>query len=272
MAQEKEIKIQLKIPIRTFVKRIRTRGFKLVKSIEQTDIYFDTADWFLYNHIAALRLRLTEGKDGSFSFKKVFYLPKKKDKFYIEEIETHAPFNQTEELLKIFSRVEIPYPGTVFNSGKELTAFLRQNRYFNEQIMPKTRTVYSDGKNEIVIDDIDRVGIIFELECTKEEPLDVIKKLLKSSEWSRSLEGSSYIWLKNVKGLTSHIANLERFKTEPDWNVWKNEREMYKKLLTELESIKETTEILSITGVDNSIQTGVNQVKGGKGILLSKLE
>lgn len=230
MAQEKEIKIQLQIPLDVFLKRIQTKGFKLLHTLKQTDIYFDTPDWFLYEHLAALRLRLTNGKDSSFSFKKLFYLPKKQDSYYIEEIEIKFPLSKVEELTKIFSRLEISYQNAIFESGRQLTQYLISNRYFDEQKMAKTRTVYSDGKNEIEIDDIDQVGVVVELECLEDEPLDVVRILLTKDEWNRSIEGSSYVWLRKVKGLTSHLSNLERFKTEPDWNVWKNERDMYKKM------------------------------------------
>ena len=93
--------------------------------------------------------------------------------------------------------------------------------------MSKVRTVYSKKEDEITIDNVENVGIIVELECLNNNPLDIVKRLLKDSEWNRSLEGTSYIWLKNVKGLTSHLKNLERFKVKPDWNVWSNEKEMY---------------------------------------------
>lgn len=153
MAQEREIKIQLKISLEDFIKRIKKKGYKLIHKLNQVDIYFDTKNWFLYENIAALRLRQIDSKNYSFSF-----------------------------------------------------------------------------KDEVTIDDAENVGIIVELECLNNEPLHIVKTLLDDNEWERSLEGTSYIWLKNVKGLTSHLKNLERFKTEPDWNVWDNEKEMYDKI------------------------------------------
>lgn len=234
MAQEKEIKIQLRIPLSIFLERIQTKGFKLLHTIKQTDIYFDTKDWFLYEHLAALRLRLTDGKDYSFSFKKLFYLPKKQGNYYIEEIEIQSPFDKIDELDKIFNRLGILYRRNNFKSGKELTQYLILNQYLDEQKMAKIRQVYCDGRNEIEIDTIDNVGVVVELECLEDEPLDIIEDLLIKDEWDRSVEGTGYIWLKNVKGLTSHLSNLERFKTKPDWNVWKNERDMYSKLQSHL--------------------------------------
>lgn len=231
MAQEKEIKIRLRIPLDIFLKKIQAKGFKLLHTVKQTDIYFDTPDWFLYEHLAALRLRLTNEKDSSFSFKKLFYLPKKQDKYYIEEIEIKSPFVKIDQLREIFDRLEILYCDVTFATGKELTQYLTLNNYFDEQKMAKTRQVYCDGKNEIEIDDIEQVGVIVELECLEDEPLDVVKTLLAKDEWDRSVEGSSYIWLKNVKGLTSHLTNLDKFKTKPDWNVWKNEKDLYKKMI-----------------------------------------
>lgn len=229
MAREKEIKIQLKIKLNDFIKRIQEKGYKLVHKLNQTDIYFDTKDWFLYENIAALRLRQIDGKDSSFSFKKVFYLSKVKD-YYVEEIEVKFPIKNFNDAKEIFEKVNIPFNKTVLKSGKEITKYLSKYKYFDEQKMPKVRTVYSNKEDEITIDDVENVGIIVELECLNNNPLHIVKRLLKDSEWNRSLEGTSYIWLKKVKGLTSHIKNLKRFKTEPDWNVWNNEKEMYLKI------------------------------------------
>jgi len=232
MAREKEIKIVLKIPLDDFIKRIQQKGFKLLRTQKQKDIYFDTKNWFLYENIAALRLRQVDGKDYSFSFKKVFYLPRIKD-YYVEEIEVKFPVKNISDAKKIFKRLNIPFNNYLLKSGKEISRYLTEWGYFDEQKMPKIRDVYFDGEDEVTIDDVEKVGIIIELECLNRNPLHVVKVLLKDNEWVRNLEGTSYIWLKNVKGLSSHIENLERFKKEPDWNVWDNERTMYKKIQTD---------------------------------------
>ena len=229
MAREKEIKIILKIDLGSFVKRIQSKGYKLLHTLNQTDIYFDTKDWYLYENIAAIRLRQVDGKDDSFSFKKVFYLPKQKD-YYIEEIEVKFSIKDSVEAKKIFEKINIPFDKSALISGSAITKHLAKYKYFDEQKMPKTRKVYSNGEDEITVDDAENVGVIVELECLNNNPLHVIKRLLKKNEWERSLEGTSYIWLKNVKGLSSHIRNLQRFKIEPDWNVWENEQELYNKI------------------------------------------
>lgn len=229
MAREKEIKIILKIDLNDFIKRIQNKSYKLLHTLKQTDIYFDTKDWFLYENIAALRLRQIDGKDSSLSFKKVFYLPEIKD-YYVEEIEVKFPLKDFTKLKEIFERVNIPFKKDAFKTGAELTKYLSGYNYFDDQKMPKVRTVYSKDEDEVIIDDVENVGVIVELECLKNEPLHIVKTLLKDEEWSRSLEGTSYIWLKNVNGLTSHLKNLERFKTEPDWNVWDSERKWYSEI------------------------------------------
>ena len=226
MAREKEIKIILKINLEDFIKRIQKKGYKFLHTLKQTDIYFDTEDWFLYENIAALRLRQEDGKDLSLSFKKVFYIPRIKD-YYIEEIEVKFPLKDSAKLKEIFRRINVPFNKNAFETGVELTKYLFSYKYFDEQKMPKIRMVYSNGEDEVTIDNVEKVGTIVELECLKNNPLHIIKILLKDKEWSRSFEGTSYIWLKNIKGLTSHLKNLERFKTDPDWNVWENEKKMY---------------------------------------------
>lgn len=224
MTQEKEIKIKLlKLSLNQFVKMITKKGFKKEKEIQQLDIYFDTKDWYLYENLAALRLRIVDGKDYSFSFKKMFYRPQNKDHYFIEEIETKFPFDDTTKFKEIFGILSINYIGRKFRSGQEISDYLKKHNYFDEQKMPKNRQIYVCGEDEITIDNVDKVGIIIELECKENEPLEVIKTILDNSEWERSLEGTSYIWLKNIKGLTSHTKNLERFKTDPTWNVWKTD-------------------------------------------------
>lgn len=231
MAQEKEIKIKLtKLSLDEFIKRIVKNGFTKEKEINQLDVYFDTKDWYLYENIAALRLRVVDGKDGSFSFKKVFYLPNKNNHYFVEEIETKFPFKDSGKFREIFRKLNINYNNQSFQSGKEIVSFLKKQNYFDEQRMPKTRLVFKKDCDEIAIDNVDKVGVIIELECKEKEPLEIVKTLLKDSEWERSVEGTSYIWLKNVKGLVSHIQNLERFKIDPSWNVWETERGMYKKI------------------------------------------
>jgi inorganic triphosphatase YgiF len=72
VAREREIKIRLKgVAVDELVRRIQKLGFTHERTVKQTDIYFDTVDWFLYDQLAALRLRKVNGKDSSFSFKKL---------------------------------------------------------------------------------------------------------------------------------------------------------------------------------------------------------
>jgi adenylate cyclase class IV len=229
MARENEIKILLKIDLDTFTKRIENKGFHLNHTLIQTDTYFDTDNWYLYENIGALRLRQINNKEESFSFKKVFCLPKKKD-YYVEEIEVKYPFEDYPKLKEISNRVGIPFKKDAYIDKRTLSKYLSSHNFYDEQKMQKTRSVYLKGEDEVVIDDVDRVGIIVELECLKNDPMQVIKTILKNKEWERSLEGTSYIWLKNVKGLTSHLTNIKRFAEEPDWNVWKNERKWYNKI------------------------------------------
>ncbi len=226
MAQEKEIKIQLKIDLIEFIKRIQIKDYKLLHSLNQTDIYFDTTDWHLYNNIAAMRLRRIDNIDNSVSFKKVFFLPKIND-YYVEEIEVKFPLNDSGKLKEIFDRVNIPIDKYSFENGNELTKYLSKYGYFDEQRMLKTRRVFKNKENEVVIDDVENVGIIVELECLNDDPIQIVKTLLNDKEWIRSVEGTSYIWLKNVKGLTTHLNNIKRFEKEPNWNVWESEKEFY---------------------------------------------
>ena len=230
MAREKEIKILLKISLKDFVKRIQAQGYKLLHTVKQRDIYFDTRDWYLYENLTALRLRQVNEMDYSFSFKKLFYLPIKEDRYYIEEIEIKTPFNKVTEFQQIFNRLQITYNQEMFKKGRDLILFLKRHQYFDKQIMPKVRKVYTDGTNEVTVDDVDQVGVVVELECVNDEPLHLVDTFLSDQEWIRDIEGTSYLWLKKVIGLTSHLKNLKKFETRPDWNVWDNEIDMYSEI------------------------------------------
>ncbi len=229
MAREREIKLKLKIPLESFLAKIKRQGFKLKNTLEQLDIYFDTKDWYLYEYLAALRLRVVNGENHSFSFKKMFYLPDKLDKYFIEEIEVKYPFQDLNKINQIFQRLNLQN-NPIFKTEKELITILKNQNYSDDQRMFKQRRIFRKDGNEIVIDDIKRVGVVIELECKKDEPLRVIQNILDKNEWERELEGTSYAWLKKVKGLNSHFQNLKKFQSQPDWNVWENEKEMYAKL------------------------------------------
>lgn len=231
MAREKEIKIRLtSLNTNEFVVRIKALGFKLIDIEQQEDVYFDTTDWHLYEHLAALRIRKVAGKDKSFSFKKMFYIPGRLDPYHIEEIEVKLPLTADAEFKTILAKLQIRHRGELPTNSSELTAFLATHGYLDEQHMPKTRSIYKKGDNEVVIDKLEQIGTVIELECAKDEPMVLVNTLLKQHEWERSTEGTSYMWLAKVKGLSSHSANVERFKTEPSWNVWRHENSLYQGL------------------------------------------
>lgn len=229
MAREREIKVRLKgVSLDEFVKRIEKSQFKLVKAIEQEDIYFDNKDWWLYDNLAALRWRKVNGKDHSFSFKKMFYIPHKEDKHFIEEVESKFPL-ENEAIKDIMKALNVEGNPDI-SSGEALASFFRDKGFLDEQKMPKTRRVYKRGDDEVVIDDVDKVGVIIEIERQEGEPMELAKEFLADNEWERDLEGTSYIWLRKVKGLDRHLGHLKRFEEIPDWNVWEWEKDYYKNI------------------------------------------
>ena len=229
--EEKEIKIELDIPLDVFLGRIEKRGFKKQKQITQSDNYFDTDDWKLYKNVAALRIRRVNNVDHSFAFKKVFHTPSRDNFQYVEEIEGEFPVSDNSKLISILERLGMRAENYNINNGLELAELFKQNGYQDEQVLVKTRLAFSDDRNnEIVIDDVENVGLIIELECQEFNPLEVVKDMLQDHEWKRSVKGTSYLWLEKVKGFNDHIDYPEKFKQSADWNVWDNEREFYSSL------------------------------------------
>lgn len=230
--EEKEIKIELNIPLDIFLTKILEFGFKKKKEITQCDNYFDTENWDLYKNVAAFRIRQVDGIDHSFAFKKMFCLPNRSNSYYIEEIEDRFPIADSDKLKTVFDRLGIEEKDYNISNGDRLSEILKKNGFQGEQIMMKIRQVFRDSDgNEIVIDDVDDVGTIIELECEEKDPMDVVQNLLCDGEWTRSILGTGYIWLEKVKGFSDHLTHKTKFEKNPDWNVWKNEREMYNSLI-----------------------------------------
>lgn len=229
--EEKEIKIELLIPIEDFVSRAKDYGFSEKGKIVQIDSYYDSQDWRLYKSVAALRIREVNGKKHSYAFKKVFHIPNRSKPYYVEEIEGRFPINDSEHVRSIFERLNIGHNGDGIIDSVALSKVLTKSGYTCEQVMRKTRRILSDDNdNEIVIDDIDRVGRAIELECVNDNPLDLASKLLSENEWKPSIVGTSYMWLEKMKGFKLHNQFGDMFNDRPDWNVWDNEREAYTKL------------------------------------------
>ena len=231
--EEREITISLNIPLAEFIQRVEGVGIEKKKEVRQTDNYFDTDDWSLYKNAAALRLRQVDDIDQALAFKKMFYLPNRDNKFFIEEIEDKLPLEDNSKLKDIFYRVGIDADGNGVIDADEIRNVLKENGFQGEQSMSKTRQLFCDrNENDIVIDDVDKVGTIIELECHNDEPLDMVKNLLREDEWVRSHIGTSYIWLEKVKGFNNHLEYETKFTESPDWNVLEREREMYDDLIS----------------------------------------
>jgi len=229
--EEKEIKIELNIPLDDFLDRIEKIGFKRQKIVTQSDNYFDTEDWKLYKNVAALRIRQVNGVDHSFAFKKVFHTPDRDNFQYVEEIEDVFPVSDVSKLKLILDRLGMQTENYNIKNGLELAYIFKQNGYQDEQVLSKTRLAFCDDcNNEIVIDDVENVGVIIELECQDRSPIEVVKELLQDHEWNRSVKGTSYLWLEKVKGFDDHLDHQAKFKQSADWNVWDNEREFYSTL------------------------------------------
>jgi adenylate cyclase class IV len=230
--EEKEIKIDLGIPLDVFLSREQKSGFDKKKEITQRDNYFDTENWDLYKNVAALRIRQVNGVDHSFAFKKVFCIPTRNDGHYVEEIEDRFPLQDKDKLMSVFERLGIKDNDRDISDAVSLEEVFKQNGFQGEQVLLKTRQAFEDSrKNEIVIDDVENVGTVIELECEDDEPMDIVKSLLENDEWTKSTLGTSYIWLEKMKGFTDHLEHKIRFAEKPDWNVLENEREYYSGLI-----------------------------------------
>jgi adenylate cyclase class IV len=232
--EEKEIKIELNIPFSEFIERITNSGFEKEKEISQRDNYFDTSDWKLYKSVASLRVRQVNNVDHSLTFKKVFHLPERtSNKFYVEEIEGKLPLTDKFGLESIAERLGMDISGDPVN-GMDLSELFRMNGFQDEQVLNKVRSIYKDKNNdEIVIDNVDNVGMVIEIECCEGNPIDLAERLLSGDEWKRSTQGTSYIWLENIKGFNDHLGYDKRWTDTPDWNVWENEKDMYGRLLSD---------------------------------------
>jgi adenylate cyclase class IV len=229
--QEKEIKIELKIPLDRFIARAVAAGFHEIKKVVQIDKYFDTPDWKLYKSVAAVRVRMVDGKDHSFAFKKVFRLPSRPDPVFVEEIEGSMLSDELHIFNAILDRLGIPSQDSMTLDSVSITEVLLNAGFQDEQVMEKTRRIFIDNRgNEIVIDEIKDLFEVIEIESKGDDPKKVLGTILAANEWTRGIVGTGYIWLEKIKGFSDHDTHPAKFDEAADWNVWDNERELYDEL------------------------------------------
>jgi len=227
MAQEKEIKVILSIPLEDFINRLLKANFAREKVLFQKDQYFDTKERFLYKSVAALRIRTNGDGVKKFAFKKLFNFSNKKNKWYVEEVEKALPFFMNLEFKEVFAKLKIYDLPDSFNTAESLKDFLTQNGYIGDVTISKERTVFNRGDVEIVVDDIKDLGIVIEIECKSGDPHQLAKEILSENEWTITVEGTSNLWMRKNRGLDDHLEYLRRLQTDPEWNVWETERSWY---------------------------------------------
>lgn len=227
MAQEREIKVLLKIPSDDFLTKLKKFGFTKEITIEQTDRYFDTKNWDLYKNVAALRIRSVNDIEKELTYKKLFYMPVRNDPWYVEEIESAFPAATSDSLGNILRQVGVSDIPVRVENFSEIKRILKESDFQDDQVMKKTRETYKLRDNELTLDTISELGIIIELECKTDEPTELIQEILQPIEWERSTEGTSYLWLEKKYGFTKHKSYTDLFKRQPSWNVSPGEEEWY---------------------------------------------
>jgi len=237
MAQEKEIKFFLKKDLELFIKDIVDQGYVFNgQNVTTQDIYLDTADWSLYNSIAALRVRLKDQKIHSLSFKKFFCIKNKvDDPWYIEELEVKFPLVETETLQKILTILGITVTNLseitpTLNTVADLLSFFSQHGFTRQIKINKNRRIFFQKDTEICVDNVEKLGTLIEIESKNEDPIKITNALLNNSEWERSIEGISNIFMRINYGQDKHLHYMKNFETDPTWNVWPTEAEWYQKL------------------------------------------
>jgi adenylate cyclase class IV len=225
VAQEHEIKINLRVPLTRLIEQAEAAGFIKVGEAEQVDTYYDTGEWGLYNQVAALRTRMVDGRMRSFAYKKLYYMPQRARPWHVEELEMEFPV-KGKDAQEIFRRLGLSWQGRPM-SQREIAAVLKRAGFQCEQVMPKRRLTYQKDDMELVVDDIDRVGVIVELESPTQDATGVINQLIGEDGWERSMDGTGYLWLEKHKGFTSHRDYDQRLKDNPEWNVTELDQEWY---------------------------------------------
>ena len=230
MAEEREIKVLLKIPLEGFIEKIIEFGFKPVAAVNQTDTYFDTEDWNLYKSVAAIRIRAINGIKKELTYKKLFHMPHRANQWFVEEVEAEFPLTVSTEMCEALRQIGVADIPITIDTAADASALLSRNNLFGTQVMDKTRRVFLHDEAELVIDDIQGMAPVIEIEGRSSDPLDLLNRLLTDQEWERSLDGTSYVWLEQNFGLTHHKTHQGLFKQQADWNVLLSERAWYDKL------------------------------------------
>lgn len=239
--QEKEIK--LKIPdqqIQYVFNKVSTYPEQDAELL-QKDIYYDTQDLLITNLNRGLRLRAQANQLDCLEFKSLFYNPNNNShSWYIEEIKIKLPITQKEIkiLNDILKRFELPLVSVndqkLVDSEEEITKLLKQSALYPAIIVNKKRRQFSDNQREIkyFIDYIENLGYFLEIESEKLSFNVILEELFEKEAYEIVQNGYNDMIAEGIPGYVSNDEKQLRFKTNFDWNVLRNEKELVTKLFS----------------------------------------
>jgi len=157
-----EIEVKLKMSHKAFLEKLREAGieFRIIRTREIVDEYYDTADMKLYRNDRALRIRKIDGKLLlTFKGRRL----KRKPKYRLEK---EAEMSDKSGIAEILNLVGIEIPSREL-TVRELRDILRQNGFTQILKISKKRStvqipVFKDLK--IYLDSVELLGEYVEVE------------------------------------------------------------------------------------------------------------
>jgi len=157
-----EIEVKLKMSHKAFLEKLREAGieFRIIRTREIVDEYYDTADMKLYRNDRALRIRKIDGKLLlTFKGRRL----KRKPKYRLEK---EAEMSDKSGIAEILNLVGIEIPSKEL-TVRELRDILRQNGFTQILKISKKRStvqipVFKDLK--IYLDSVELLGEYVEVE------------------------------------------------------------------------------------------------------------
>lgn len=157
-----EIEVKLKMSHKAFLEKLREAGieFRIIRTREIVDEYYDTADMKLYRNDRALRIRKIDGKLLlTFKGRRL----KRKPKYRLEK---EAEMSDKSGIAEILNLVGIEIPSREL-TVRELRGILRQNGFTQILKISKKRStvqipVFKDLK--IYLDSVELLGEYVEVE------------------------------------------------------------------------------------------------------------
>jgi len=232
MSEEKEVKIRLRDsqPLDSVIERVEKLGFQKVSEKTQVDSYFDFPDFRLCEKAQALRIRSENGIAKCFEFKVMFYLPCRKNPWFVEEICADFPISDSEKVGEIFDLLGLEkLPANYPLTPETAAELLKENGIERMFEIKKQRSSFRKKGTMIELDSVEGLGNFLEIESAEKDAGELLHEFGLGELGFEVKFGYTSLYLEKFYG--KDLSNLkEKFAQNPEWNLLESELSFYKRL------------------------------------------